>query len=127
MAYKVLVVDDSKLARMAVAKALGSLKPDWTRLEAANGEEALAAVAQSSPDLVLIDFNMPGVDGLGIAAELRQHNPQMPVAVISANHQKEVVDRANAIGATFLPKPLTDQALGEFLTQAVQRIEAGRR
>ena len=42
MSYKVLVVDDSKLARMAVAKALEALRPGWTRVEAANADEALA-------------------------------------------------------------------------------------
>ena len=42
MGYRVLVVDDSKLARMAVAKALATLHPDWTRIEAANADEALA-------------------------------------------------------------------------------------
>ena len=49
MAFKVLVVDDSKLARMAVAKALGGLRPDWTRVEAANADEALAALQEQSP------------------------------------------------------------------------------
>ena len=44
MSYKVLVVDDSKLARMAVAKALSVLQPGWTRVEAANADEALAAL-----------------------------------------------------------------------------------
>ena len=40
MSYKILIVDDSKLARMAVNKALNALYPDWMRLEAANAEEA---------------------------------------------------------------------------------------
>ena len=51
--------------------------------------------------------------------------PAMPVAVISANHQQEIVDRAHAIGATFLPKPLTEPALRDFLTGAERKIEAG--
>jgi DNA-binding NtrC family response regulator len=52
--------------------------------------------------------------------EFRKTRPTMPVAVISANHQREVVDRARAMGATFLPKPVTEQALKEFLATAVQ-------
>ena len=124
MTFKVLVVDDSKLARMAVAKALGGLRPDWTRIEAANADEALAALREQKPDLVVLDFNMPGRDGLDIAAELRRLRPAMPVALISANHQQEVVDRAHAIGAAFLSKPLTEQAFGEFLFGAAKQIEA---
>jgi CheY-like chemotaxis protein len=122
MARTVLIVDDSKLARMAVAKALSVLHPDWPRLEAANADDALALIQNKSPDIVLLDFNMPGKDGLAFAAELRQLHPQLPVAVISANRQSEVVGRAHAAGATFLPKPLTERDLGEFLNGALQQL-----
>ncbi len=122
MSYKVLIVDDSKLARMSVAKLLNGLKPDWPRFEAANAEDAMKMLADVQPDLVLLDFNMPGRDGLEVAAELRERNPSMPVAVISANIQIEIVNRAGDAGATFLPKPLTEQALAAFLTDAEQRL-----
>ena len=126
MVFKILVVDDSKLARMAAAKVLGGLYPDWTRVEAANADEALAALEEQKPDLVVVDFNMPGRDGLEIAAELRRLRPTMPVAVISANHQREIIDRANAVGASFLSKPLTEPALKDFLADAVRQIRAAR-
>ncbi|RYG03087.1 MAG: response regulator, partial [Caulobacteraceae bacterium] len=87
MSYTVLIVDDSKLARMSVARALSTLQPDWTRLEAANADDALLVVKQSNVDLTLLDFNMPGRDGLELAAELKELHPSMPVAVISANSQ----------------------------------------
>ena len=122
MSYKILIVDDSKLARMAVTKALNSLYPDWIRFEAANAEDALSVMEKSIPDIALVDFNMPGRDGLDVAAELRRVNPQMPVGVISANHQQEIINRANALGASFLPKPLTEQALGKFLDDAVLQL-----
>lgn len=118
MTQTVLIVDDSKLARMAVAKALNALRPSWKRVEASNAEEALAQVQQVSPEVVLLDYNMPGKDGLALAAELRQQHPTIKVAVISANRQVEVVKRAEAAGATFLPKPLTQEALEEFLNAA---------
>ena len=73
---------------------------------------------------MVVDFNMPGRDGLDLAAEFRERRPAMPVAVISANHQQEIVDRTHAVGATFLSKPLTKQALEEFLAGAVQRLKA---
>ena len=122
MAITVLIVDDSKLARMAVTRALDALYPDWPRLEAANADEALKALKQEAPDITLLDFNMPGRSGLDLAAELRESKPGMPVAVISANRQREVLNRAHAVGATFLPKPLTEEALGEFLKAAVQQL-----
>ena len=123
MGYRVLVVDDSKLARMAVAKALTTLHPDWTRMEAANADEALALASKDAFDLAILDFNMPGRDGLHLAAELRMRlKPALPLAVISANHQVEVVTRAREVGATFLQKPLTDKAMGEFLDDAADRL-----
>jgi CheY-like chemotaxis protein len=121
MAFKVLIVDDSKLARMAVAKTLGGLRPDWIRVEATNADEALALVHQSAFDMALLDFNMPGRDGLTLAAELRELSPRMPVAVISANLQTEVVARAAEVGAQFLPKPLTRDAMSAFIADAEQR------
>jgi CheY-like chemotaxis protein len=124
MKYRVLVVDDSKLARMAVAKALNALHADWARLEAANADEALGLAETNSFDLAILDFNMPGRDGLALAAELLALKPGMPLAVISANHQVEVVTRAREVGATFLQKPLTEKALAEFLADATKRLAA---
>ena len=61
---------------------------------------------------------MPGRDGLVLAAELRNAKPSLPIAVLSANHQTEIVARAQAVGASFLYKPLTEQALRDFLDGA---------
>jgi CheY-like chemotaxis protein len=127
MTYKLLIVDDSKLARMSVTKALKTLFPDCNRVEAANADEALARVKETSFDIALLDFNMPGRDGLELAAELRAAHPSMQLAIVSANHQDEILARAKAVGAAFLPKPLTEQALGEFLQNAVQQLKVGRR
>jgi CheY-like chemotaxis protein len=119
---RVLIVDDSKLARMAVVKALNSLHPDWKRVEASNADEALEQIRREPVDIILLDFNMPGKDGVTLAAELRQSNPELRIAVISANRQMEVINRVQAVGATFLPKPLTEPALAEFLDGAVKRL-----
>jgi DNA-binding NarL/FixJ family response regulator len=124
MAYKILIVDDSKLARMSVAKLLKTLRPGWLRLEAGNAEEALAAMAADRPDVVLLDFNMPGRDGLDVAAQLQRAYPEIPVAVISANIQIEVVARAGDAGAAFLPKPLTEEVLATFLSAVEPRLLA---
>jgi DNA-binding NarL/FixJ family response regulator len=126
MTYNLLIVDDSKLARMSATKALKTLYPDWNRLEAANAEEALALTRQSAIDIVLVDFNMPGRDGLELAAELKAAHPLMQLAVISANHQDEIIARAKAVGAAFLPKPVTEKGLSEFLQGAVERLKVAR-
>src|ERR1044072_2529591 len=124
MGYRVLVVDDSKLARMAVAKALTTLPPDWTRVEAANADEALAFASKDAFDLGILDFNMPGHDGLHLAAELLKLKPALPLAVISANHQVGVARRAREAGSTCLAKALPEKAMAEFLDAAVCRLAA---
>ena len=126
MTYTVLLVDDSKLARMAMARVLKTLQPDWHQVEAANAAEALERVKEVSPEVVLLDFNMPGKDGVTLATELRQLDPRMSVAVISANRQMGVVERVQAAGAAFLAKPLTEAALSEFLTTALHQYKADR-
>ncbi|MET0429969.1 MAG: response regulator [Microvirga sp.] len=122
----VLIVDDSKLARIVAAKALSALQPDWERVEAGNADEALAIVGERRIDLALIDFNMPGKDGLDLAADLRAGYPDMPIALITANIQDEVIARARAVNATFVGKPLTDEALRGFVSGAALRLRAAQ-
>lgn len=124
MTYRVLVVDDSKLARMFIARLLDELRPSWTRVEAANAVEAVQRQTDDPADIALLDINMPGADGLSLAADLRDRAPSMPMAIISANIQHEIVARAEAIGATFLAKPLSQQALSGFLDGAQTRLES---
>ena len=125
MQYKVLIVDDSKLARMVMASAFRRIRPDWTLVETANADDALAAVSGGAVDIALIDFNMPGLDGLELVAKIRKTHPAMPVAVVSANVQNEIIGRARELNAGFIPKPLTDEALAAFLSGAALRLKKG--
>lgn len=122
MAYKALVVDDSRLARMVMASAFRRLRPDWTLVEAAGADEALQAIATQSVDVALVDFNMPGIDGLELVAKIRGTHPTMPIAVVSANLQDEIIARTRELKAAFVAKPLTDEALAAFLSGAVLRL-----
>jgi CheY-like chemotaxis protein len=126
MSVTVLIVDDSKLARIVAAKALAELQPDWRKLEAGNAAQALEVVTEQAPDIALIDFNMAGKDGLELAAELRVLLPEMPVAIITANIQDEIIARAREVGAAFVAKPVTADALEPFLSGAALRLRSLR-
>jgi CheY-like chemotaxis protein len=90
-------------------------------VETANADEALAAVG--TVDIALIDFNMPGTDGLELVARIRKSHPGMPLALVSANVQNEVIGRAREMNAGFISKPLTDDALAAFLSGASLRLK----
>lgn len=122
MPLTVMIVDDSKLARIVAAKALNELQPEWQRVEANSAEQAHALLAAQPIDLALIDFNMSEKDGLVFAAELRALHPDMPLAIITANVQDEVIARARAVGAAFVPKPVTADGLKGFVSGAALRL-----
>ena len=126
MAETFLVVDDSKLARMVVRQALRDIHPDCAILEAATSAEADRVAGAGALSAALIDFNMPGEDGLELAARLRACNAGLPIAIISANAQTDVLERTRALGAVFLEKPVSRDALAGFVAAptAAQRRSA---
>jgi len=124
MPVTVLIVDDSKLARIVATKALAALQPDWQRIEASSAAQALEIVAGNSVDVALIDFNMTEKDGLELAAELREQHPDLPIAIITANIQDEVVARARALDAAFVPKPVTAEGLEGFVSGTALRLRS---
>jgi CheY-like chemotaxis protein len=124
MPVTVLILDDSKLARIVAGKALAELQPEWGKVEAGSASQAHAVVAEQQVDLALIDFNMAEKDGLEFAAELRALRPDMPIAIITANIQDEIISRAREIGAAFVAKPVTPDSLEGFLTGAALRLRS---
>lgn len=126
MTVTVLIVDDSKLARIVVGKALAQLQPEWRKIEAGSAAQALEVIEDQAPDVALLDFNMSEKDGLELAAELRVLLPDMPIAIITANIQDEIIARAREIGAAFVAKPVTPDALEPFLSGAALRLRSAR-
>lgn len=126
MPVTVLIVDDSKLARIVAGKALAELQPEWQKVEAGSAAEAHEILAAREIHVALIDFNMTEKDGLELAGELRDLRPDMPLAIITANIQDEIVARAREIGAAFVAKPVTTDSLEGFLSGAALRLRSAR-
>jgi CheY-like chemotaxis protein len=126
MPATVLIVDDSKLARIVAGKAVAELQPEWQKLEATSAAQALELFAERSIDIALFDFNMPEKDGLVLAEEVRALYPDLPIAIITANIQDEIIARARAVGASFVPKPVTSEGLQGFLSGAALRLRSAK-
>lgn len=122
MTRTVLIVDDSKLARIVVGKAVAALQPQWTRVEAANADEAVALLKNGGIDLAILDYNMPGKNGLELAEDIRADHPDMPLALATANVQDEIIARARTANATFVPKPVNEDSLRGFLSGAALKL-----
>jgi CheY-like chemotaxis protein len=127
MRLKVLVADDNKLARMLIASALQRLRPEWELVEAPGADDALHAIITGTVDIALVDFNMPGTNGLELIAKIRESYPTMPIAMVTANLQEETIARARELNVAFVPKPLAHAALEAFLSGAALQVRRVRR
>jgi len=106
---RILIVDDSSIARDIVKKILGA---GYEYDKAANGEEALSKIRETSPDLVLLDLLMPGIDGFGVLEKLQETGNTIPVLLLSADIQKSTREKALTLGAAdLLNKPIDPEAL----------------
>ncbi|WP_291717290.1 response regulator transcription factor [Magnetospirillum sp. 64-120] len=112
----VLLVDDSRVARMMTRRMIETDRPGWQIVEAATGEEALEVYSRVLPDFVVLDVNMPGIGGLEAAKRLKAVYPQAVVTLLTANIQDPVRDQAETMGVGFMSKPVRADVLMAFLS-----------
>lgn len=96
---KVLVVDDEAHIRKFVGLLLESIATEPAILEAANGGEALQIYEKEKPALVLLDVNMPRVDGLQTLRKLRVLDPQCTVVMLTSLVNRQTVEECLRLGA----------------------------
>jgi diguanylate cyclase (GGDEF)-like protein/PAS domain S-box-containing protein len=123
----VLVADDEATTRLMTRASLESA--GFSVVEAADGEEALAAFAKSSPDLVILDVQMPGMDGISVCRELRARPDGLHVPIVMATGLDDIksIDAAYAAGATdFVPKPVNWALLPHRMRYVMRSSEAAR-
>jgi two-component system response regulator DesR len=95
---KILVVDDSALMRRAL-KGLLERHDRWKVCsEAANGPEALEKIQEGPLDLVVLDFQMPGMNGLEVAQEMHRKSPDVPILMVSLHMSHHLADQAKTVG-----------------------------
>ena len=121
-AMRLLLVDDDDAVRSLLRMTLPA--GGFVIIEAANGEVALAELERERPDIVLLDWKLPGRSGGEVLAALRREHPGLPVIVLTADMTAKTREEATALGAdTFLTKPFSPREL----LGVVERLVPGRR
>lgn len=123
-----LIVDDSRVMRAMIVRILAlSGLPCGSVREAADGQEALRLVEEARPDVVLLDVNMPVMDGVEFLARFRvlPGCAAIPVVVVSTESGEQRIRRLRLLGATFLHKPFKPEHLAETIRRATATAGGG--
>jgi two-component system response regulator DesR len=120
----VVLADDEALLRKAMA-ALLPLEGDITVLaEASDGEQAVAATLRHEPDVLVIDLEMPNVDGLGAVAEIRRVRPQQVILMLTRHARPGVLRKALKSGVQGF---VTKSAEPAHIETVIATLHAGKR
>jgi two-component system chemotaxis response regulator CheY len=129
---RVLVVDDSRTMRRIICSALDELREESLEvLEAADGVEALQLLRNEKLeiDLVLIDWNMPRLDGIGFLKQLKAVSPFREIHVIMVTSQANRANVAEALrwgACDYVVKPFTSEVLHEKIRKVASKVETRR-
>ena len=129
MSLRTLIVDDEPIARRVLREELQSIENIEVIGEAADGAAALEKIAAQQPDLVLLDLQMPVMNGLEVVRHLKQ-GKYMPVIVIVTAYDAHALQAFEAGAVDYLLKPVGQKRLSEAIerarrltgTQAIERI-----
>ena len=111
----IMLVDDSRISRLMLKAIISNHYPDWVIAEAEDASEALSKCQSADFDFITLDMNMPGVDGLTISPELQHACPNAKIALLTANFQERVQEQAKEQGLSFIPKPITEDKIVDYL------------
>lgn len=118
---KILIVDDHPLVRRGLKEVLRD-EADWSVVEAANAVEALREIKCESFDLAIVDVDLPGMNGLELLKEIKRHNKNLPVLILSVYPEDQIAVRVLKAGAFgFVSK----ETAPEQLVGAIRKILGG--
>ena len=120
MGKKILTIDDSKTVRAIISKHLSQFSVRM--LEAENGEQGVVRARKGAPDLILLDYNMPVMDGYHTLVELKSdpNLKSIPVVMVTTETSKETVIKLLRLGLTdYIAKPFTRELLIEKVNSIV--------
>ena len=118
-----LVVDDEQLAR----EELSYLLKDFPEIEiletASNGPEAISLIESLEPDLVFLDVQMPGLDGLGVIRKLREEGTHLPHFILATAYDQYALEAFRLEALDYVLKPVEKDRLAESIARARRIVE----
>ncbi|PLX67307.1 MAG: response regulator [Denitrovibrio sp.] len=124
---KILVVDDSAIARKFLIKSLPNVEGvEFEIKECINGLEAVNIYPDYKPDIVFLDLTMPVMDGVEALAKIKELDPDSVVYVLTADIQKSTQEKIMALDAKkFLKKPPSKGIIGDAVLEFVKTMNIG--
>lgn len=121
---KIMLIDDSKTMRNIQKSVLAQLGHTEVE-EACDGQDALSKVAAFRPDLILVDWNMPNMDGLTFVKTFRSSNKTTPLIMVTTESEKSRVIEAIKAGVNnYVVKPFTPDVLSQRITETLAKKAA---
>ncbi|MGH3001882.1 MAG: response regulator [Gaiellaceae bacterium] len=118
---RVLIADDHRLIAEGIKRALTAEEDFEVVGEASTGSQVLPLVRRTSPDLVLLDLRMPGLDGLSALEQIKRDHPEIKVVILSASTDPAVIQTALSRGASaYVIKSVNPVDLPSTLRQAME-------
>lgn len=115
-----MIVADEDLDLLALIERI--LTADFSVTTVSDGKQAVDAVAPLPPDVLLLDVDMPIMDGIDVCRQVRAANPSLPIIILTGHTEDETVRRAFEAGATdYLAKPFSASQLRSRLRAHVLR------
>jgi two-component system chemotaxis response regulator CheY len=120
---KIMLVDDSRTIRNIQKNVLAQL--GYTDImEASDGVEALKQIADTKPDMMLIDWNMPNMDGITLVRKIRETDKKTPLLMVTTEAEKSRVITAIKAGVNnYVVKPFTAETLSEKINATLAKLE----
>ncbi|MFW5653060.1 MAG: response regulator [Planctomycetota bacterium] len=121
---RIMLVDDSRTMRNIQKSVLGQL--GYTEIEeACDGQDALSKVGAFKPDLLLVDWNMPNMDGLTMVKTFRQRDKSTPIIMVTTEAEKSRVIEAIKAGVNnYVVKPFTPDVLQQRIDETLSKTAA---
>jgi len=125
MNHKILITDDDLSIRTILQKVLE--QEGHSVLTALNGEEGVELAAKESPDLVLLDLGLPGIDGLEALRQIKKNDPEMAAIMITAQGSIESAVSAMKAGArNYITKPFNTDEIRLIVSETLETVRLRR-